>query len=186
MTPQRFVPELSRLPSPLVAAATAAGAQAKQAYAATAVARRVALAREACPEEFEAGKPRLMRLLGEADVLLEPLRRAKRKPAAVATANPQVAMIIPGFGASPLRMRYLARQLESAGHVVKRWGQGRNWGPDPERFDAIEERLLREGAHPVMPPQISPPRTASSSASSARPMVQRFRVVWRMMALLSP
>lgn len=142
MTPNRFVPELPRLPSPLVAAATAAGVQAQQAYAATALARRLALAREACPEEYEAGKPRLLRLLGEADVLIEPLRRAKRKPAVVATANPQVAMIIPGFGASPLRMRYLARQLESAGHVVKRWGQGRNWGPDPARFDQIEARLL--------------------------------------------
>lgn len=134
----RFIPELSRLPAPLLAA----GAQAQQAYAASALARRVALAREECPQEFETGKPRLMRLLGEADVLLEPLRRSRRKAAVAPTANPQVAMILPGFGAHPLRMRYLARQLESAGHVVKRWGLGRNWGPDPDRFDQIEARLL--------------------------------------------
>ncbi|TAD83513.1 MAG: alpha/beta hydrolase [Sphingomonadales bacterium] len=116
--------------------------QAQQAYAGTELARRVALAREACPEEHEAGKPRLARLLGEADVLLELLRRPRRKHAVVRTANPQVAMILPGFATHPMRMRYLARQLEDAGHVAKRWGLGRNWGPDPDRFDAIEERLI--------------------------------------------
>ena len=36
-----------------MAAATAAGAQAQQAYSATLFARRVALAREACPEQHE-------------------------------------------------------------------------------------------------------------------------------------
>lgn len=102
----------------------------------------MALAREVCPEEFEVGKPRLLRLLGEAQVLLEPIRRPKRKFSTAITANPQVAMILPGFGAHPMRMRYLARQLESAGHITKRWGLGRNWGPDPDRFDAIEARLL--------------------------------------------
>ena len=52
-------------------------------------------------------------------------------------------MILPGFATHPVRMRYLARQLESAGHITKRWGLGRNWGPDPGRFDLIEERLLQ-------------------------------------------
>ncbi len=138
----RFALDRSRLPAPLLAAATAAGGRAQQAYAASEFAHRVALARETCPEEFEVGKPRLMRLLGEAQVLLEPIRRSKRKLAPAITANPQVAMILPGFGAHPMRMRYLARQLESAGHITKRWGLGRNWGPDPDRFDAIEARLL--------------------------------------------
>lgn len=138
----RFVPDLNRFPAPLMAAATAAGGRAQQAYAGTLFARRVALAREVCPQEFEIGKPRLVRLLGEAQVLLEPIRRPKRKLSSAITANPQVTMILPGFGANPMRMRYLARQLEGAGHIVKRWGLGRNWGPDPDRLDAIEARLL--------------------------------------------
>lgn len=139
----RFALYRSRLPAPLIAAASAAGAQAQQAYAATELARRLALAREAIPEEFEAGKPRLLRLLGEAEVLLEPIRRPRRAIPIVPTANRQVAMILPGFATHPMRMRYLARHLESAGHVTKRWGLGRNWGPDPDRFDLIEERLLQ-------------------------------------------
>lgn len=142
MSSPRIVPEFRRLPAPLLAAASAAGAQAQQAYGSSEFARRVALAREACPEEFEAGKPRLVRLLGEAQVLLEPLRRSRRKLAITASLNPQVVMILPGFGTRPGRMRYLAQHFEAAGHIAKRWGQGRNWGPNPERFDQIEARLL--------------------------------------------
>ena len=145
MSPPRFTPEWPtkwpRLSGPLVDAAAAAGAQAQQAYATSEFARRVALAREACPEEFEAGRPRLLRLLAEAEVLLEPIRRPRRTLAIAPSANRQVVMILPGFATRPGRMRYLARQLEVAGHVTKRWGQGRNWGPDPERFDLIEARL---------------------------------------------
>jgi pimeloyl-ACP methyl ester carboxylesterase len=139
----RFAFDRSRLPAPLVAAAVAAGGRAQQAYAATELARRVALAREAIPEEHENGKPRLVRLLGETQVLLEPVRRVRRKLEVAPSANPQVAMILPGFGAHPVRMRYLARQLENAGHVAKRWGLGFNWGPTEQTFDAIEERLLQ-------------------------------------------
>jgi hypothetical protein len=139
----RFALDRPRLPAPLIAAASAVGAQAQQAYAATELARRLALAREAIPEEFESGKPRLLRLLGEAEVLFEPIRRPRRTIAIAPTANRQVAMILPGFATHPVRMRYLARQLESAGHITKRWGLGRNWGPDPGRFDLIEERLLQ-------------------------------------------
>ncbi|MFM7377321.1 MAG: alpha/beta hydrolase, partial [Erythrobacter sp.] len=102
----RFAFDRPRLPAPLVAAAAAAGGRAQQAYAATELARRVALAREAIPEEHESGKPRLIRLLGEAEVLAEPLRRPRRKLAIAPTSNPQVAMILPGFGAHPMRMRY--------------------------------------------------------------------------------
>jgi pimeloyl-ACP methyl ester carboxylesterase len=150
MTPlSRFVLERPRLPAPLIAAASAAGAQAQQVYAATELARRVALAREVCPQEHEQGKPRLLRLLGEAAIVLEPLRRHRRRrderqrpSARVITANPQTVMILPGFGARPVRMRYLAQQLEAAGHIAKRWGQGRNWGPDAERFELLEARLL--------------------------------------------
>jgi pimeloyl-ACP methyl ester carboxylesterase len=52
-----------------------------------------------------------------------------------------VVMILPGFGTRPGRMRYLARQLEAAGHITKRWGQGRNWGPDQDSFDQMTARL---------------------------------------------
>jgi pimeloyl-ACP methyl ester carboxylesterase len=141
MVQPRRLPEFPRFPAPLLAAASAAGAQAQQAYAGTDFARRVALAREVIPEEYEAGKPRFVRLLGEADVLLEPLRRPRRKLAIAPTTNPQLVMILPGFATHPLRMRYLARQLEAAGHQTKRWGMGFNWGPDEARFDQLEARL---------------------------------------------
>ncbi|ANK13973.1 hypothetical protein A9D12_00780 [Erythrobacter neustonensis] len=126
-----------------MAAASNAGQRAQQAYAATQIARRVALAREACPQEYESGKPRFIRFLGEAQVLLEPVRRPRRKLAIAPTANPQVVMLLPGFGAHPMRMRYLARQMEAAGHTAKRWGLGFNWGPTQQNFDAVEERLLQ-------------------------------------------
>lgn len=142
MATPRFIPDLPRLPAPLMAAASAAGAQAQQAYAGSAFARRIALAREVCPEEFQAGKPRLARLLGETQVLLEPVRRRRRKLSIPATANPQVALMLPGFATHPMRMRYLALQLEAAGHVTKRWGLGFNWGPNEENFAALEARLL--------------------------------------------
>ncbi len=143
MFPLRFVPEMPRLPGPWVAAAAAAGAEARQAYAASAFARRVALAREVIPHEHEAGKPALVRLLGEAAILIEPLRRSRRpKLAIAATTNPQTVMILPGFATRPGRMRYLARQFEAAGHIAKRWGQGRNWGPKPDTFDQVEARML--------------------------------------------
>lgn len=143
----RFAFDRTRLPAPLVAAAAAAGGRAQQAYSATDFARRVALAREAIPQEHESGKPRLVRLLGETQVLLEPVRRVRRKIAVAPSANPQVAMILPGFGAHPMRMRYLARHLEAAGHVTKRWGLGFNWGPTEEAFDQVEARLLQLHAH---------------------------------------
>lgn len=150
MVTPRSAPALSRLPGPLLAA----GAQAQQAYAASAFARRVALAREAIPLEDQAGKPRLARLLGETQVLLEPVRRPRRKLAIAASSNPQVVMMLPGFATHPARMRYLALQLEAAGHVTKRWGLGFNWGPNEENFAAIEARLLelhaRHGRQVVM------------------------------------
>ncbi|OBV12000.1 esterase/lipase family protein [Erythrobacter dokdonensis] len=129
------------LPAPLVAAAGAVGARAQQAYVASGLARRVELAREIIPEEHEAGKPKLARMLGEADVLLEPFRRPRRKLDIAATANPQMVMVLPGFATHPVRMRYLAQAIEAAGHRTKRWGLGFNWGADEERFELLEARL---------------------------------------------
>lgn len=131
------LPELPRLPAVLVAA----GAQAQQAYAQSEFARRMALAREEIPQEFEAGKPRLVRVLGEAQALLEPIRRRRRKIEIAASHNPQMVMILPGFATHPVRMRYLAQALEAAGHRTKRWGLGFNWGADEERFALLEARL---------------------------------------------
>ncbi|WP_324076222.1 MAG: alpha/beta fold hydrolase [Erythrobacter sp.] len=137
MIQPRLIPEKPRLPAPLIAA----GTQARQAYQSSAFARRVALAREDCPEEYQAGKPALARMLGEAQVLLEPWRRPRRKLDIPQTANPQMVMILPGFATHPVRMRYLAQALEAAGHRTKRWGLGFNWGPDEERFEMLEARL---------------------------------------------
>lgn len=141
MVQPRLALERPRLPAPLLAAAASVGAQARQAYAGSGFARRVALAREVIPEEHEAGKPALTRVLGEAQVLLEPWRRPRRKLDIPATANPQMVMILPGFATHPVRMRYLAHALEAAGHSTKRWGLGFNWGPDEERFEFLEARL---------------------------------------------
>ena len=104
------------------------------------LARRVALAREACPDDVRSPPWRL--LAGELSYVAEPLRR-RLHPLHVAPAvRPQTIILIPGFGAHPLRMRYMAEQLERAGHTVKRWGQGFNLGPSQDRFDRLEQRLV--------------------------------------------
>jgi len=114
---------------------------AREAFAASEFARRLALAREVRPEE-EVGRPQITRLIGELDVLAEPARRLVRRNAIPLAQNPQLVMVLPGFATHPVRMRYLARQLEAAGHRTKRWGLGFNWGPDPARFDFLEQRLV--------------------------------------------
>jgi hypothetical protein len=38
-------------------------------------------------------------------------------------------------------MRYMARRLEAAGHTVKRWGLGFNWGPTEDNVAQLEVRL---------------------------------------------
>jgi pimeloyl-ACP methyl ester carboxylesterase len=57
-------------------------------------------------------------------------------------SRPRQVMLLPGFGTHPLRMRYMARQLEAAGHTAKRWGLGFNFGPSQENFDFLVRRLL--------------------------------------------
>ena len=89
--------------------------------------------------------------------MLEPLRRRSRKlDYCDPTANPQMVMILPGFATPPVRMRYLARLLESAGHRTKRWGLGFNWGPRTRNVSrALEARLAdlhaRHGRPVVLP-----------------------------------
>jgi len=107
-------------------------------------ARRIDLARE--PDPDGARGPRLWYLIAELGYMLEPLRRLYRslfKPFKVAKArHPRMVMVLPGFGTNPIKMRYFARRLEDAGHTVKRWGCGYNWGFSEELFEQLEERLL--------------------------------------------
>ncbi|MCP5396472.1 MAG: alpha/beta fold hydrolase [Sphingomonadaceae bacterium] len=102
--------------------------------------RRLELAREPHPED--ARRPHWRLLLGELSALLEPFIRPFRRIAIAPAATPRTVMLLPGFATHPVRMRYLARQLERAGHRVKRWGLGFNFGPTPENFEQLEARLL--------------------------------------------
>lgn len=103
------------------------------------LAARLALAREPAPAA--SGGPSLLRLLAEAQVVIEPLRRLARNLDIPATDHPRKVMLLPGFATHPVRMRYMARQLERAGHKVKRWGLGFNFGPTRENFEILERRL---------------------------------------------
>lgn len=113
----------------------------RQASRAAEFVRRLALAREPHPEDVS--RPAGRRLLGELQYLLEPVLRPFRPMLEVeASRNRRTVMLLPGFGAHPLRMRYMAQQLERAGHTAKRWGQGFNLGPTPEKFAQLESRVL--------------------------------------------
>lgn len=101
--------------------------------------QRIAIAREAAPDDIAA--PPLRRMLGELEVLAEPVRRILRKHPPVAAARPRTVMLLPGFATHPVRMRYMARRLEAAGHTVKRWGLGFNWGPTQDNVALLEARL---------------------------------------------
>ncbi len=103
-------------------------------------ATRLALAREPAPEDV--GRPSIFRLLAETQVVFEPFRRLRRKIDIQPSKNPRKVMLLPGFATHPIRMRYMARQLERAGHKVKRWGLGFNFGPTPENIEILEERVL--------------------------------------------
>lgn len=104
------------------------------------LARRIALARE--PQPAGARPPKLGLLLAELAYVFEPIRRQFAQWQPEPARNPRVVMLLPGFGTHPARLRYMARQLEAAGHKVKRWGQGFNLGAGPDTLDRIEDRLL--------------------------------------------
>ena len=99
------------------------------------VVRRAALARQTSPEGVKG--PSLRLLLGEIGAL------SRRKlPAAPAVATrPQPVMLLPGFGAHPMRMRKMQRALEDAGHSAVDWGLGFNLGPTPENFAFLISRV---------------------------------------------
>lgn len=107
---------------------------------AEAVQRRAVLWRSQPPGN--AARPSQMLFLGESLSMAEPVLRKLRAPLQVPVAASQkVVILIPGFGTHPLRMRYMARKLEEAGHIVKRWGLGFNFGPTEENFAVFSRRV---------------------------------------------
>ncbi len=105
------------------------------------ISRRIALASAANPEPGD--RPKLRHLIGELSILAEPVRRPFRKLEIAPAETPRTIMLLPGFATHPVRMRYLAQNLEKAGHIVKRWGMGFNLGPTPENVTFLEHRLTQ-------------------------------------------
>jgi pimeloyl-ACP methyl ester carboxylesterase len=81
-------------------------------------------------------------MLGELEVLAEPLRRMTRRMEVSPAKDPKLVMLLPGFATHPIRMRYMAQQLEKAGHKAKRWGMGFNLGASEEAFERLSSRLI--------------------------------------------
>lgn len=102
--------------------------------------RRLALAAE--PRTDDARGPRPTLLAREFLWPIEPVRRKFDRFNVSPTAHPKQVMLLPGFGAHPIRMRWMAQQLEKAGHTAKRWGQGYNLGATADRVRKVEERLV--------------------------------------------
>lgn len=98
------------------------------------------LARQPNPEP--ADRPGLRDFLAEGQAVLEPVKRLFRTMRIAETDNPRTIMLLPGFATHPIRMKYMAQQLERAGHTVKRWGMGFNLGPTEENVDFLEQRLI--------------------------------------------
>ncbi len=112
----------------------------KAAVLGDAIMRRVHLLRSQPPDN--AARPSQLLFLGESTAFIEPLLRHLRPPLVVPAApTRKIVILIPGFATHPLRMRYMARKLESAGHKVKRWGMGFNFGPTEENFDFLSRRV---------------------------------------------
>ncbi|MFT4025626.1 MAG: alpha/beta fold hydrolase [Novosphingobium sp.] len=102
------------------------------------LARRAALARQPAPDGI-AGPP-LRLLLGEfRGVLPKALGSVAPAPA----LRPRPVMLLPGFGAHPVRMRRMLRALGAAGHSVHEWGLGFNLGPTPQNFAFLIDRVIR-------------------------------------------
>lgn len=100
---------------------------------------RAALVAEKRPEGVRG--PPIRHFLRELDFVAEPLRKAKGGLAIAPVAEPRVVMLLPGFATHPVRMRHMAKKLEAAGHTVKRWGLGFNFGPTSRNFERLNERV---------------------------------------------
>ena len=104
-------------------------------------AHRFDLVREPCPEE-RAAAPSKRLFLREALSVVEPIARKFRPALDIPRSdNPQIVVLLPGFATHPMRMRYMAEQIERAGHKVKRWGLGFNMGPTEEVFEYLSARI---------------------------------------------
>jgi len=104
--------------------------------------RRAALVSVPAPAEARGPAARLM--VGELASFVAPVtRRFAPDFTLPATHNPQVVVLLPGLGTHPVRMRYMARKLEEAGHRTKKWGLGFNLGPSVENFDLLAERVAQ-------------------------------------------
>lgn len=100
--------------------------------------RRAELARQPGPEGVSG--PPIRRLLGELGAVRPRLRK---DASAHQSTDPQPVMVLPGFGAHPVRMKPMLRALEAAGHGAHGWGLGINLGPTPENFDFLCRRVAR-------------------------------------------
>lgn len=104
------------------------------------IAKRLLLLRGKAPEN--AHRPPLKLLVAELREVASPIKRMFQPPVPVELAEePRIVILLPGFATNPLRMRYLAKQLERAGHKVKRWKLGYNYGPSPEKFERLSKRV---------------------------------------------
>lgn len=117
-----------------------------------AAARRVELLRRPRPQN--ARGPKVRHFLGEFGHIAESFAQKFSEFEVEPARHPRQVMLLPGFGTHPLRMRYMAQQLEKAGHTAKRWGLGFNFGPTQENFEFLSRRLLdihgRSGEKVVM------------------------------------
>jgi pimeloyl-ACP methyl ester carboxylesterase len=102
-----------------------------------ALTRRAELARQ--PRPAGVGGPKFHLLLAELKALAP--RRDQAAVASAAAALPQPVMLLPGFGSHPMRMRPMLRALEAAGHRAHEWGLGFNFGPTPENFAFLLNRV---------------------------------------------
>lgn len=115
-------------------------ASAKLGMVAEGVARRVDLLRRQPPDNAQ--RPSQLLFMAESVAFLEPaLRQFRPRLQVPAASTRKIVILMPGFGTHPLRMRYMARKLEEAGHKVKRWGMGFNFGPTEENFVLLSERV---------------------------------------------
>ncbi len=102
--------------------------------------RRIRLLRSQPPDN--AARPSQALFLAEALAFAEPVLRRFRPALVVPKARErQIVILIPGFATHPMRMRYMAEKLEEAGHKVKRWGLGFNFGPTEENFAFLSQRV---------------------------------------------
>lgn len=112
----------------------------KAAIVSDAFSRRAELMRQQPPHN--AARPSRLMLLGESTAFIEPVLRHLRAPLEMPLADSRrVVILLPGFATHPMRMRYMARKLEAAGHTVKRWGMGFNFGPTEENFEFLSRRV---------------------------------------------